>query len=314
MSDIQEVYEHLLKNGFSEEDLQKKIKSKEREFHGFITKQGALFLIAKEFGLDIHSPGIDQKVYQEIEHEIDYNEFHINAIDVKEKMANIVLLGKIVQIFPLKEFIKKDGTPGIVGSFLFADKTGVLKIVLWNQHSKIMKSEYFTEGTIIRIINGYSKVGYNEKVEVHLPKKSRIVLDPEDISKKTQDKLNQLNLNDFDLSAYREQQNTKENCNITIDDLFKMDGFVKSIAGFINKFSLKEFTKKNGEKSFLLKLELADKTGLIIVNIWDMKAIEILRIIEKGMAIKLINLFLKKNTYTDQKELQFTNKSLLEIL
>ena len=312
MSEIQEVYDHLLKRGFSEEDLKNEIERKEREFHGFITKQGALFLIAKENGIQIISPEIAQDVYEEIEHEIDYNEFLINVAEIKENMTNLVLLGKIVDIFPLKEFVRKDGTPGIIGSFLLADITGIIKIVLWNAQSKIMKSGFFSKGKIIQIINGYSKIGINEKIEVHISKKSKIILEPEDIPKKVSSELKAINIENLDLSEYQYQNKNKRI--LKIKDLLKMDGFLNSVAGFISDYELNEFTKDNGEKSFLLKFELTDKTGLIQVNVWDMKAIEILKTIEKRMAVKLLNVFIKENKYSNQKEIQFTKKSILEIL
>jgi len=312
MSEIQEVYDHLLKRGFSEEDLKNEIERKEREFHGFITKQGALFLIAKENGIQIISPEIAQDVYEEIEQEIDYNEFLINVAEIKENMTNLVLLGKIVDIFPLKEFVRKDGTPGIIGSFLLADITGIIKIVLWNAQSKIMKSGFFSKGKIIQIINGYSKIGINEKIEVHISKKSKIILEPEDIPKKVSSELKAINIENLDLSEYQYQNKNKRI--LKIKDLLKMDGFLNSVAGFISDYELNEFTKDNGEKSFLLKFELTDKTGLIQVNVWDMKAIEILKTIEKRMAVKLLNVFIKENKYSNQKEIQFTKKSILEIL
>ncbi len=314
MSEIQEVYNYLLKIGFSEEELKEEIEKKEREFHGFITKQGALFLIAKENGIQILSPDIDQEVYEEIGQEIDYNEFLIDIAEIKENMTNLVLLGKIIDIFPLKEFVRKDGTPGIMGSFLLADATGMIKIVLWNEPSKIMKSDFFSKGKIIRIINGYSKIGLNEKIEVHVSKKSKIILEPDDIPKKISSQLKDVNIENLDLSEYQYQHKNKKNVSLKIKDLLKTDGFITSASGFINGYELKEFTKNNGEKSFLLKLGLTDKTGSIEVNVWDMKAIDILKIIEKGMAVKLLNVFIKENEYSNQKEIHFTKKSILEIL
>jgi replication factor A1 len=314
MSEIQEIYDHLLKSGFSEEELKEEIEEKEREFHGFITKQGALFLIAKENGIEVLSPDIDQEVYEEIGQEIDYNEFLIDIAEIRENMTNLVLLGKIVDLFPLKEFVRKDGTSGIVGSFLLADATGIIKIVLWNDPSKIMKSDFFSKGKIVQIINGYSKVGTNERIEVHVSKKSKIILEPESIPKNIMFQLRHINIENLDLSEYQYQHKNKNNIILKIKDLLKMDGFIESVAGFINNYELKEFKKDNGEISFLLKFELTDDTGLIRVNIWDMKAIDILKIIEKGMAVKLHNVFIKENNYSNQREIQFTKKSILEIL
>ncbi|TXT65411.1 MAG: hypothetical protein BAJALOKI1v1_430002 [Promethearchaeota archaeon] len=312
MSDIHEVYEQLLKNGFTDKDLQEQIKRKEQEFRGFITKEGALFLIAKEQGLSVYSPDIKKEIYEEAHQEIDYNEFLVTIEELRENMTNLVLLGKIVDIFPLKEFIRKDGTPGILRSFLLADGTGVIKILVWNDQSEIMDSEFFTVEKIIRIINAYCKKGFNNNLEVHLSKKSKILMDPGDIPKKIQQKLHNINIDALSLGHYVSEKNIHNY--IAISDLYEMDGFLTSIKGCISHYELKEFSKDQEQPSFLLKFILTDETGEVQVNAWNMKAIEILSLIEKGLNIRLNNIFIKENQYTHQKELKFTKNSSLQIL
>jgi replication factor A1 len=311
MSETQEVLQKLTEAGLSEEDLKEEIKRKEREFRGFITTQGALFLIAKEHGIEIYSHDIDPELYEEVQRDIDYNEFTIPISDLREDLSNIVLLGKISRIFPIREFIRKDGTPGIVGSFLLTDTWGTTKIILWDHHTKIMQTEFFTIGTILRIINGYCKKGLKERLEVHLSKQGKVQIEPEDIPSKTKKGLEEIEIKMVDAGGQSLDKNLVE---MKIEDLFNTNGFVKSISGVIKIKELKEFKKENGERSFLLKFLLIDQTNSINVAVWGMQAINILRIIENGMSVKLINIFVDENEFEKRKEIHFTKKSILEII
>jgi len=310
MSDVDEVFQQLTAAGLSEEQIKEEIKRKEREFKGFITPQGALFLIAKENGIEIRSPNIDPELYEEIEQEIDYNEFIIPISDLREGLSNIVLLGRISRIFSVNEFMRKDGTPGLVRSFLLSDPSGVTKIVLWDDHTKIMQTEFFKLGTIARVINGYCKKGLKDRLEVNLSKLGKVQLNPNEIPKKLKVKLEQITISTTEKGKYSSKEPHKQ---LKIKDLFEIYGFVKRISGMIQIDELKEFDTEEGEKSFLLKFELSDETGVINVLVWGMQAIEILRIIENEMVIKLMDVFIEKNEYSDIKELHFTKKTILEI-
>jgi len=59
-------------------------------------------------------------------------------------------------------------------------------------------------------------------------------------------------------------------------------------------------------------LIISDDTSSIRVNIWGMKAVECLKIINEGNGIKLSNILIKENTYSNEKELNFTKSSRLE--
>jgi len=246
MSDAQEVFQKLTEAGLTEAELKEEIKRKAREFRGFITKQGALFLIAKERGIQIRSPDIDPELYEEVQQEVDYNEFTIKISDLQEKLSNIVLLGKISRIFPINEFMRKDGTSGIVGSFLLTDPTGTTKIVLWDDHTKIIQTEFFKVGRVARIINGYCKKGLKDRLEVHLSKQGKVQLQPEDIPKNMKKSLESIEIHNTETDSYTPQ---KEKQDLKIKDLFAMEGFVNSISGVIQIEELKEFDKDGGEKS-----------------------------------------------------------------
>ncbi len=295
-----DLYQALIDAGLSLNEIKQKIKAKVEEYQGYLSEEATLFLVAKEYGLNIHSSYIDSD-YNELEKRIDYDEFTIKLSEIKENMSNIVLLGRIEKRIGVRNFLHKDGTSGIVGSFLINDGTGCIKIVLWGAQSNIMENNYFQNGEIIRIIGGYSKKDINSNLEVHLGRNGKIILAPDDVNLKRFPLINELN------KAKPEKKPI-----LKIRDLHDFDGYVKNIEGIIDcVLDFKEVNLKNGEKSFLFKFVLRDDTSSITVVIWGINAIEYLKFINQGEKVKLYNVKVKFNTFTQQNEISFIKNSKL---
>ena len=304
---IDNLYQKLLESGFSEEELERQVQSKAKEFGGFMSKQGILFIIAKENGIYLNSPDVNDQFYKEFEEEIDYDDFTIEISEVKESMTNIVLLGKILQVYETREFTRKDGTPGIVGSFLLGDISQTIKVILWDDKVDITKNDFFRKNELIRIIGGYCRMGRDNNLEVHLGRKGKIILSPENVSKNMEKKLNNLEYN-------QNQIDSPEKPNSKIKDLIEQYKYIKKVQGLIQIEEFKEVNTKTGEKTFLLKLILSDESKAIRVIIWGMNAIECLKVLSNGDFVEITNLVVKQNMYTDEKELLFTKSSVLRMV
>ncbi|NVM34427.1 MAG: hypothetical protein HWN81_02450 [Candidatus Lokiarchaeota archaeon] len=300
----EQVYQALMDLGLSEDEINSQINKKLMEYQGFMTKEGALYLIGKENGIDVYSS--DPNIQKEIEELIDYNDFAILIEDIIEGMQNIVIVGRVTDIFGINNFTKKDGTSGIVGSFQICDLSNCIKIVLWNNQVKDMENEYFKKGEIIQVIGGYSKKGIDDNLEIHLSRQGKLVLAPEGVT------LPKIKKNE-NINVYEEKVG-KKSSKFTIEELHMKEGFIRFVKGTVQIDKFKELTLKNGEKSFLLKLILSDDTASIRVNIWGIKAVECIKFVNDGAGIKLSNVFLKVNSYSDEKELNFTKSSRLEVI
>ena len=259
---VDELYQQLLALGMSEKELEKKVKKKVEEYGGFMSEQGVLFLIARENGLSLRAPEIDDYFYEQLEEEIDYDEFTIDITDVKEGMTNIVLLGKILSVQKVREFVRKDQSVGKVCSFFLGDSTESVKIVLWDERVDITNQEYFKLNEFLRVVGGYAKLGQSENIEVHLGKKGTIILSPEINDKK------------------REQLATVTSTNIPYKNSLKplsqtlqQNKYVNSVKGIVQIEEFKELELKSGDKSFLLTILLETEEVTIRVKVWGMKEI-----------------------------------------
>jgi len=300
---VDELYQQLLALGMSEKELEKKVKKKVEEYGGFMSEQGVLFLIARENGLSLRAPEIDDYFYEQLEEEIDYDEFTIDITDVKEGMTNIVLLGKILSVQKVREFVRKDQSVGKVCSFFLGDSTESVKIVLWDERVDITNQEYFKLNEFLRVVGGYAKLGQSENIEVHLGKKGTIILSPEINDKK------------------REQLATVTSTNIPYKNSLKplsqtlqQNKYVNSVKGIVQIEEFKELELKSGDKSFLLTILLETEEVTIRVKVWGMKAIECLQTINDGDMVSITNLAVKENKYTTEKELSFTKNSILSLI
>jgi len=305
---VDELYQKLLESGISEAELEKQVQNKESEFGGFMSKQGILFIIAKENGIYIQSPEISEQLYEEFEEEIDYDEFSIQLSEIKDEMRNIVLLGKILQIFETRDFTRKDGTGGKVSSFLFGDNSETVKVVLWGDKADFSKNEYFRVNELIRIIGAYCKKGKDNNLEVHLGKRGKIILSPEIPNKNLRLRLDSIKVKSQNGREIKSKSTSK------IKDLVESFKYIKTILGQIKIEEFKEINKKSGEKTFLLKILLSDDSATIRVLIWGMFAIECLKIITEYDTVVISNVAVKENDYTREKELIFTKNSTLQIV
>ena len=298
---VDELFQKLLDLGLSEEELEKKVKDKVEEYGGFMSKQGVLFIIARENGLDVKSPDIDDYVYDELEEKVDYDEFTIDISELKEGMSNIVLLGKILTIQKVREFVRKDQSVGKVCSFTLGDLTETVKIILWDERVEIVSQEYFKSDEFVRVVGGYAKLGQNETIEVHLGRKGMLILSPEVSDKKREQ---------FEVITIGSLEETTPKSNLEpLRQAIQKNKYISAVKGTVQIEEFKELELKSGDKSFLLTMFLEVEGFTIRVKAWGMNAVECLKMVNDGDFVSITNLAVKENKYTAEKELMITKNS-----
>jgi len=155
MSENEDYIKKIIqKTGLSKKEIQSKMEEKKEDLKGLISDEGALFIVAKELGVDIQEMNATQN-----------NKVEIKISDISINMQNITLAGRIKETYPTNSFTRKDGTTGFVGSFLLHDPTGDIRIVLWDDATKIIENDYFQKNELVKVINCYAKVGRDNNIE-----------------------------------------------------------------------------------------------------------------------------------------------------
>jgi len=166
--------------------------------------------------------------------------------DIEDKMNNIDVTGRVSAIFGVREFAKKDGSVGKVGSFIIMDDTGEIRVTLWDKKAELLNT--LVKNDIINIENAYSKMGLNS-VEINLGSSSNII--PE----KTE----------------REDIPKSESLTVSISNLnenmrgINIEGYVKEV------YDVRTFTRESGTGK-VGRFLLSDDTQDIKVVMWDDKA------------------------------------------
>ncbi|MDX1797200.1 MAG: DUF2240 family protein [Candidatus Lokiarchaeia archaeon] len=266
--------------GLTRKEIQNLVEEKKNELKGLISDEGALFIIAKELGVDIKEENKD--LLKDIE---------IFISDITQNMKNITLYGRIKEIYNVNSFERNDGTKGYVGSFLLNDNTGDARIVLWDNQVNIFTEPNFEKNELIKIINGNAKKGKYGNMEIHVGSYGKVIISPEDIDYKKYPKITFKSINISDI-------------NLNLNSL--------SIEGkIIQLFPKREFTRKDGELGYVQSLILLDSTGSIRITFWNEDTEKLKKLVINDV-ISISNLNPRLSTL-DSKTIELTANKNTEI-
>ncbi|MFT4304299.1 MAG: OB-fold nucleic acid binding domain-containing protein [Candidatus Woesearchaeota archaeon] len=153
------ILEKLRENGLSDDEINVKIKQKMDQLSGLISKEGAAHIIANEMGIKL----------------VEKTSGQLKIKDIMPGMRNIDTVGKVTNIFDIREFQRQNGDSSKVGSLIVGDETGTLRIVCWGSQadnlSKISKDD------IVKIVSAYVRENQGRK-ELHLNDNSKFIINP----------------------------------------------------------------------------------------------------------------------------------------
>lgn len=156
----------------SKKEILSRIQEKKDELGGLITDEGAACIVAKDLGVEVFDS-------------TPYKTKHLQIKDLFEGMSAVSIIGRVVAIFPIREFTFKSGPkrdqPGKRAKLLVQDQTGQILVVLWNEHTELLANNTVKQNKIIELKNAYIKAGFNGKLEMHLGKQGLIEPNPPDI-------------------------------------------------------------------------------------------------------------------------------------
>jgi len=127
------------------------IEEKEDELSGLVSKEGAAYIVAREFGISLLRESKRQAKIK----------------NLSEGMNSVEIVARIVNISETRNF-DKDGSKGSVVNFVLGDETGMVRLSLWNDEIDMINDMGLKEGDAIRIARGYVKMDNRGNLEVRL--------------------------------------------------------------------------------------------------------------------------------------------------
>jgi len=145
MENYQKLLERIAKVGkVSIEELERKVDAKRAKLSGLISKEGAAQIVAAELGINLE----DEK---------------LQLSELVHGMKRVSVVGQVTEVFPVREFKKKD-REGKIGSFSLGDETGNMRVVCWDMsHISLIEEGKLKKDDVLEIKNASVRNG-----ELHL--------------------------------------------------------------------------------------------------------------------------------------------------
>lgn len=242
------------------EELLEKLEMEKRKTAGFISDESLLRVIAAEFGV-----------------EIPQKEVSISTLSIGSLFPNlndVTITGRVVAVFTPRTF--KAGKGGKIASLLVTDKSGVLRVVLWNDKTALIQSNGVRAGQIIRFSHGYTKENRSGKVELHISDKSQIEINPQDVDSKDYPDISQFTTKIVKIT--QAHKNKRINVHGTVKTLFQPT----------------VFQRQDSSQGKVMRFTLADETGEITVVVWNEQVDTLEKALKKGIRLQIVNVKVKK--------------------
>ena len=264
--DFKKMIEIVLqkKPDISAEDVRELIDEKKRKIGaGYLTDQGALFLVAADLGVSFENNQSNQTSIKDL---------YIGANDVN-------LSARIINIYPVRKYTRRDTNEEVQNRTLtIYDKDSSIKIRLWDQHVSFPEDYEVKPGDLIKISHGYTKSGLDNKAIINLGSKG--------IIEKSNSTTNDDTLEIPSLDAISK---TVDEIKEPIDNII-VTGILSSnprVSRYVN------FRNEQG-KSLHIPLSNEEGTKTIRSIIWNINEDKIPGIFTQGSKVKLIGVRVKQ--------------------
>jgi replication factor A1 len=225
----------------NKESVLKMIKEKEVESKGFLTRESAARAVAEELG--IKTSDISFKTV-------------VSIRNLVSGLNNVTIIALVIFVNPKKKFFHADGTEGSMRYLRVVDKTGEIKVVLWDEKAEISAEDIL--GKVLRFSNGYIRQGFYGKIELNIGSKGFF---------KVENK-----------NTYIDEFPSLTALITKIGKISENDKTVNVFGVIRNIYPISSFKRGNGSKGKLRRLVLMDKSGSITLLLWNKKVDEMLKI------------------------------------
>ncbi len=255
------------KPDISAEDVRELIDEKKRKIGaGYLTDQGALFLVAADLGVSFEN---NQSNLTSIK------DLYIGANDVN-------LSARIINIYPIRKYTKRESNEEVQNRTLtIYDKDSSIKLRLWDQHVRFPEDYEVKPGDLIKISHGYAKSGLDNKPIINLGAKGLI--------EKSSDSNNNNDDNNLEIPSLDSLSKTIDEIKEPIDNII-VTGILSSnprVSRYVN------FRNEQG-KSLHIPLSNEEGTKTIRSIIWNINEDKIPGIFTQGSKVKLIGVKVKQ--------------------
>jgi len=258
MSESQNLIDKLLeqKSELTKEIIEQKIaEKKEKIGAGYLTDQGALFLIASDYGVTL----------------TESSKTEISLKDLYAGAKEISLETRVLNLSPTKQFSRKDGSTFDLRTMTVYDSGSTASVKLWDEKANLPGIENLKPGDLIKIIKAYVKSDLDGSPTINIGSGSNI---------ETVDTESQIPMIDKITKDISELQEGQKDLVIS----GTIDGIISGM----------QFTNSRGQPGTALRMRLKGKDGSSMrVVLWGKDESLIPNMISQSANVKLLGVRVK---------------------
>ena len=252
MSEFEELITKLLEKvpELSRSVIEERInEKKEKVGAGYLTDQGAIFLVAADLGVSLE---------QAQKSEVAIKDLYIGAKEV-------TLESRVLNISPTKQFTKKDGSSFSLRTITVYDNNSTASVKLWDEKANLPGLEDLKPGDLIKIIKAYVKSDLTGAPTINIGSGASIE------TSQSESDIVSIDSKITDVSEISDDQR---------------DLIVSGTLG--SAMSLLEFTNSKGQPSKALKFRLrGENKNLVNVVLWGKDESILPKVIGQDAKVKL---------------------------
>ena len=257
--DFKAMVELLLerKPEISAEEIKNLVDEKKRKIGaGYLTDQGALFLVAADLGISLER---NQSSLQKLK------DLYVGARDIS-------VVGRVMSIYPTRTFMRRDNSEELRNRTLtILDGDGAIRLKLWEKRVEFPEESGLRPGDLIKLTKGYVKSGLDGKPVLNVGDMSTM-----EVIKEGSVDIPALDHFTRDISKISSQTD-----NVVIF------GKISSSPRIV------EYKNVRGQEGRALQLNVSNEEGTIIWNIDESRLPKILTV---GSNIKLVGVKIKEGS------------------
>ena len=144
----------------SRDEVLRRIEDKKRTVGaGYLTDQGALFLVAGELGVSLRK--------EDTSSDLSIKDLYIGANDV-------TVVARVLAVYPVATYNKKDGGTGRYQRLVLFDGKNSARLTVWEEGLEQLEKLGLQVDAPVRVANAYVKQGLDGKATLNLGKRGKI--------------------------------------------------------------------------------------------------------------------------------------------
>jgi hypothetical protein len=232
-------------------DIEELIKQKKEKIGaGYLTDQGAVFLIASDFGVSLSEP---------LKVELGLKDLYAGAKEIS-------LETRVLNMSPAKQFSRKDGSSFFLRNMTVYDNNSTASVKLWDEKANLPGIENIKPGDLIKIIKAYVKSDLNGEPTINIGSGSNLQTAENDSDIPKIDNITK------DVSELQEGQK-----DLVVSGI--VDGMITGM----------EFTNSRGQPGKALRMRIKGKEGSSMkVVLWGQDESVIPNMISQDAKVRLL--------------------------